>query len=117
MAKENKTQSVVIHNIKSKLYRQVHIDGAHGSITPTGYININFFSQHGAIPKGTEFETTPDGQISKPIRNIDNSKEGIVREFEFGTYMDIQTCISLKEFLERTIENYKSNVSYDKQNI
>lgn len=108
MPKKKETNSVTIHNIKSPLYRQVHVDGAHGGITPSGFININFFSQRGAIPKGTEFEVSEEGQIAQPIKDIDGSKEGIVREFEFGTYMDINTCISLKNFLESKIEEYKT---------
>jgi len=108
MAKNKKSNSIIIHNIKNSLYRQVHIDGAHGGITPTGFINVNFFSQRGVIPKGTEFEINEDGQITHPIKDIEDSKQGIVREFEFGTYMDINTCISIKEFLERKIEEYKS---------
>ncbi|MCB9425526.1 MAG: hypothetical protein H6584_00650 [Flavobacteriales bacterium] len=108
MAKNKKTNSVIIHNIKNSLYRQVHVDGAHGGITPNGFINVNFFSQRGVIPKGTEFELNEEGQITKAIKDIDDSKQGIVREFEFGAYMDINTCISIKEFLERKIEEYKS---------
>lgn len=53
MAKKSKNDSIVIHNLKSSGYRQIHIDGAHGSVTPTGHLNINFFSQRVAIPKGT----------------------------------------------------------------
>lgn len=108
MAKNKQLNSITIHNIKNSLYRQVHVDGAHGGITPSGFINVNFFSQRGAIPKGTEFEVNSGGQITNPIKDIDDSKQGIIREFEFGTYMDINTCISIKEFLERKIEEYKS---------
>lgn len=108
MTKNNKLNSITINNVKSSLYRQVHIDGAHGGITPTGFINVNFFSQRGVIPKGTEFEINNQGQILRPIKDIDDSKEGIVREFEFGTYMDINTCISIKEFLERKIKEHES---------
>lgn len=108
MSKKKQPDSITIHNIKSSLYRQVHIDGAHGGITPTGFINVNFFSQRGAIPKGTEFEINEEGEISNPIKDINDSKQGIVREFEFGTYMDINTCISIRDFLERKIEEYKS---------
>lgn len=108
MAKSKKSNSITIHNIKNALYRQVHIDGAHGGITPTGFINVNFFSQRGVIPKGTEFELNQEGQITAAIKDTEDSKQGIVREFEFGTYMDINTCISIKEFLEKKIEEYNS---------
>lgn len=108
MAKSKKIKTITIHNIKNSLYRQIHIDGAQGGITPNGFININFFSQRNSIPKGTEFEIDEKGQITQPVRDLEDSKKGIVREFEFGTYMDIHTCISLKDFLERKIDEYNN---------
>jgi hypothetical protein len=110
----NKKNSIVIHNIKNSNYRQIHVDGAHGGITPSGFVNLNFYSQRGAIPKGTEFNIDETGNISEPIRDIEGSKSGIVREFELGVYMDINTCRNLKEFLERKIEEYNKVTKKDK---
>lgn len=114
MPTKKSKDSLIIHNIKNANYRQIHVDGAHGGITPTGYINLNFYSQRGAIPKGTEFELSPDGQIGEAIKNIEGTKNGIVREFEFGIYMDIQACESLKQFLELKIEEFKRVTSAKK---
>jgi hypothetical protein len=47
------------------------------------------------------------GELKDAIKDIDGSKSGIVREFEFGAYMDINTCISIKNFLEMKIEEFK----------
>lgn len=102
----NKKNSIVIHNIKNSNYRQIHVDGAHGGITPSGFVNLNFYSQRGVIPKGTEFNIDENGKISEPIRDIDGPKSGFVREFELGIYMDINTCKNLKDFLEKKIEEY-----------
>lgn len=114
MAAKKSKDSLIIHNIKNSNYRQIHVDGAHGGITPTGYINLNFYSQRGSIPKGTEFELNSNGQIGEAIKNIDGTKNGIVREFEIGVYMDIQTCESLKQFLELKIEEYREVTSLKK---
>lgn len=103
----SKKDSIVIHNIKNSNFRQIHIDGAHGGITPSGFINLNFYSQRGVIPKGTEFAIDETGKIIEAIRDIEDSKSGIIREFEFGVYMDINTCKNLKDFLEQRIEEYK----------
>lgn len=108
MSDNSKEKTIIIHNIKNPGYRQVHIDGAHGGITPNGFVNVNFFSQRGVIPKGTEFSITENGKIDKSLRDIEDSKTGIVREFEFGTYMDINTCKSIKNFLEKKIEEYNT---------
>ena len=83
MPNKGKKDSIVIHNIKSSGYRQVHIDGAHGTITPTGHVNVNFFSQREAIPKGTEFAIDKKGEITEALKDIEGSKNGTVREFEF----------------------------------
>ena len=106
MTSKNK-KSIVIHNIKNSSFRQIHVDGAHGGITPTGLININFYSQRNAIPKGTEFNLTSKGELGSIVKDIDDSKVGIVREFEFGAYMDLNTCISLKQFLEKKIDEFR----------
>lgn len=106
----DKEKTIVINNIKNPNYRQIHVDGAHGGITPSGYINLNFYSQRGVIPKGTEFALNDRGEIDEPIRNIDGTKSGIIREFEFGVYMDIATCENLKTFLEKKINEYKELV-------
>lgn len=102
-----KHNSLTIHNVKSHNYRQIHVDGVHGGLTPTGQINLSFFAQRLAIPKGTEFSVNESGAVENAIRDVNGSKSGIVREFEFGIYMDINTCESLKNFLESKIVEYK----------
>lgn len=103
-----KNNTIVIHNIKNVGYRQIHVDGAQGGITPTGFVNVSFFSQRNSIPKGTEFNLSENGDIKEAIKDVKDSKIGIVREFEFGAYMDINTCISIKNFLESKIEEYNT---------
>ena len=109
----SKQESIIIHNIKNSSFRQIHVDGAHGGITPSGYINLNFYSQRGVIPTGTEF-TINDGQISEPIKDIEGSKTGIIREFELGVYMDINACESLKVFLEQKINEFRKIEDFKK---
>lgn len=104
---ENEKKSIVIHNIKNPGFRQIHVDGAQGGITPSGFINLNFYSQRGVIPLGTEFNIDSENKIAEPIQNIEGSKSGIVREFEMGIYMDLNTCESLKNFLESKIIELK----------
>lgn len=103
-------ETVLINNIKNSNYRQIHVDGALGGVTPTGKININFFAQRNAIPKATEYQI--EGvSLLKAVRNSAESLEGIVREFEFGVYMDIDTCTSLRDFLNKKIEEHKKIIS------
>lgn len=99
-----KKESVIIYNEKSSGFKQIHADGAFGGVTPSGYINLNFYSQRTAIPKGTEFGLTSNGNIGKAIKNLEDSKEGIIREFEIGVYMDAQTAQSLIDFLTSKLQ-------------
>lgn len=99
MAKENQ---VTIRNIKNYGFRQVHVDGAHGGVTPLGYINLNFYSERYHIPKSTEGSFNEEQSLGS-AHDIDDSKPSIVREFEFGIYMDADTCRSLKEYLEHKL--------------
>jgi len=107
MSINKESKSIVINNIKNSGYRQIHVDGAHGGITPSGFINLNFYSQRAVIPKGTEFSLMDSGNIGEIIKNTESSKSGLVREFEFGIYMDINTCVNLREFLTLKIKEYE----------
>lgn len=105
MAKK-KSDNITIHNIKGTNHRQIHVDGASAGLTPSGYININFYSERSVIPKATTFNINPDGTLGSVISTSEDSKDGIVREFDFGIFVDINTCKSLKQLLEHKIEEY-----------
>jgi hypothetical protein len=99
--------TISIHNIKSNQFRQSHTDGASAGITPSGHININFYSQRNAIPKETVFELNEDGTLG-PLKNVSkDSKNGIIREYDFGIHVDIDTCIGIKNLLEQKIREYE----------
>lgn len=103
----NDKNTVVIYNVKSSSYRQIHVDGASGGITPSGNLNLSFYGERAAIPKGTEYELSDEGKIVKSVANVDGSKDGIIREYEFGAYLSLEVCESLKRYLEGKIEELK----------
>ena len=115
MGKTKEAKTITIFNIKGSNFRQVHVDGAHGTITPSGLININFFSQRNAIPKGTIFSLNEDGTINKPIKDIEDSKNGIIRDFEFGIIMDAAVCESIRNFLDQKLNELESIQSTKEQ--
>ena len=104
---EEKKQ-ITIHNIKSNQYRQIHSDGASAGITPSGLININFYSHRNVIPKGTTFELQEDGRLGKLLGITKDSKNGIVREYDFGVHMDINTCKSIRDLMDEKIKEYEN---------
>ena len=78
---KNPLKTLEIHNLKSAEYREVHVDGALGGLTPTGYINVSFYGQRAVIPKSTIFEMTEEGRLGDRIKDSKESKKGIIREF------------------------------------
>jgi len=112
-------EKVTIHNKISANYRELHIDGAFGGITTRGYINLSFYAERTPIPRGTDFSVTKEGTIGNKIADSQDSKEGILREFEFGVYMDINTAKSLVDFLKSKIEDLEKalNIKNEDQNI
>ncbi|WP_158860049.1 hypothetical protein [Lunatibacter salilacus] len=102
-----KKREITIHNLKSNQYREVFSDGASLGITPSGYFYLNFFAQRNAIPKGMVFEAADNGDLGEMKSLTPDSKVGIVREYEFGLYIDIKTCESLKELLDQKIQEYQ----------
>jgi hypothetical protein len=105
MAKK-KEEIITIHNIKGTNHRQIHVDGASAGITPSGYINVNFYSERGVIPKSTSFKIKEDGTLGSVVGHSEESKDGIVREFDFGIFVDINTCKSLRQLLDQKIKEY-----------
>lgn len=102
------TKELKIYNLKSKQYREVFSDGASIGITPSGYFHLNFFAQRNPISKGMIFEVSDQGEVGKVKSLIPNSKTGVIRQHEFGLYLDLKTCESLKDLLEQKIKEFKT---------
>lgn len=101
-------KKITIHNIKSNLYRQIHTDGANAGITPSGQINVNFYSHRNVIPKETTFDVEEDGTLGNLVSVGEDSKTGLVREFDFGLHMDIDTCKSIRDLLSQKIAEFEN---------
>jgi hypothetical protein len=96
---------ITVHNKISPLYKEMHVDGAFGGITPRGFINLSFYAERAPIPKSTEFEITESGTVGKQIAHSPDSKTGILREFEMGIYMDLNAAKSLLDFLTARVND------------
>jgi hypothetical protein len=103
---EEQNKKVTIHNKISNTYREIHVDGAFGGITPRGLINLSFYAERTPIPKSSEFKIT-DKRIGELIKNSSDSKTGILREFEFGIYTDINVAKSLIKLLTEKINDFE----------
>jgi hypothetical protein len=92
-------KKITIHNKISPNYKEIHVDGGYGGLTPKGFINVSFYAERRPIPTSTEHEVTEHGNLGKILSNSPDSKEGILREYEFGIYMDLTTAKNLAQFI------------------
>lgn len=99
-------KKITIHNKISGNYRQVHVDGAFGGITPRGLINLSFYAERTPIPKSSEF-AIENNYFGTLLSNSDDSKNGVLREFEFGIYTDISVAKALIKLLSEKIEDFE----------
>lgn len=103
-------KKVTFHNKLSASFREIHVDGAFGGITPSGYINLNFYAERFPIPKSTEYSLKDDNTINEKINDSEDSKDGIIREYEFGIYCDLKTAVNIKKFLDERISVLQSTI-------
>lgn len=85
---------------KSPQYRTIHCDGAHGGITPRGYIAFTLYNERNVIPRTGSREVLSaetSGKFELGEERIDESLGGIMRQLETTIYMDFNTA---REFYE-----------------
>ena len=92
--KKDQIAVLTIHNKVSSNFREVHVDGAFGGITPQGLMNLSFYAERFPIPKSSNFKVE-NNKIGTLISNSEDSKKGILREYEFGIYMTAEVAKSL----------------------
>lgn len=101
MLKKNK--EVTVYNKILPTFKSVHVDGAYGGITTRGFINVSFFAERSPIPTSSTFVVTQDDKIGDFIKNSEESKVGLIREFEAGIFMDIEVAKALVSLLSQKV--------------
>ena len=87
--------------IKSNQFRVIHVDGAHGGISPKGLIQMAFFSERAPIPK-RETYALEQGKLGK-CKKVEQ-REAIVREVEVETLIDLQVAKAINLWLGEKID-------------
>ena len=100
---DNNSNTFTVHNKISSNFRELHVDGAYGGITPRGLINLNFYAEKFPIPKSSNFKIIPGSNSVETIENSSESNSGIIREYEIGVYLDINVAKNIVEFLKNKI--------------
>jgi hypothetical protein len=101
-------KKITVHNKISSNYRQLHVDGAFGGVTPMGFMNLSFYGERAPIPKATDYNLTDEGFLGSVISNSPDTKTGILREFEFGIYMNLNVAKAMVVLLNSKIEEFES---------
>lgn len=112
MAKEKKAFELRFHNKLNPNFREIHVDGAYGGITPRGFINLNFFAERSPIPKASTYQLS-ENHLGEKVSDSPDSKDGVIREYEFGIYFDVNTAKDIYNFLGERIKELESRLNND----
>lgn len=83
--------------IKSKQFRVIRVDGAHGGIAPSGNaIQMALFSERQAIPTQETYQLK-NGRLGKRIDR--QGRDAIIREVEIETIIDLETAKKITNWL------------------
>ena len=88
--------------IKSNQFRVIHVDGAHGGITPRGHsIQMALFSERAPIPKRETYKLE-EGRLGERIAK--EERDAIIREVEVEALIDLETAKIIVEWLKGKIK-------------
>ena len=103
---EASDNEVAFDYIKAPGFRITWLDGAIGSVTPTGNIQVTFYAERPAIPQRQVFKSDDKGELNEVIsKRI--SRESVVREMSMDAMMTAETAESLAEFLLGVVQQLK----------
>ncbi len=93
---------------KSKHFRVVHVDGAHGGIVPSGkYLTMNLFNDRRPIPRRQTFKIGGDpAQTLGDPEHTEFRDDDVFREVEICAIMDIEAAYRLHTWLGKRLELY-----------
>jgi len=95
-------QEITFEYIKSNYFRVIHVDGAHGGITPKARgIQMAFFCERQPIPQEETF-LVEEGRLEGPTDR--KGRTGIIREVEVEVVMDLPTAKAIKDWLQSRID-------------
>jgi hypothetical protein len=96
------------HYLKSRQFRVIHVDGAHGGPMPNGRgLNVALFSERGPLPQSTHHPVGPHGELLPEDLAARVTKQGAVREVEVMLAMDLSTAEAVHQWLGQQIEQLR----------
>jgi hypothetical protein len=90
--------------IKAPDFRSVYIDGAMGSVTPSGKIHVAMYVERSAIPTRQIYAFDADtGQVNGPVRTFD--RNAVVREVSCDVIVDVGIAREIALLLLRLVNS------------
>ena len=97
-------QTVTFHLLKSPGYQTLRVDGAIGSMTPSG-LALSFYVERGPLPQTVTHEINEDGSLGEVVSVT--GKNGIIREIQTGIVIDVDSARDLIKELEKLLMTSK----------
>ena len=65
------------HFIKAEQFRNIHVDGAHGGVTPKGLIQVAIYNERVPIPREVVHTVSEDGHLGDDVRRVPTQLEAL----------------------------------------
>lgn len=97
-----------INQIKSNHFRVIHVDGARGSMTPSGNaIQMVLFNHRVPIPQ-VILHKTEGGAVKDATEKV--TLPGFVREMEVAAIMNLETATVVRDWLSDRIKQLEEHM-------
>ena len=106
--------SLEFRYIKSPAFHTVHVDGAHGGLTPRGLIHMATFNERPAIPNAVAHE------VDAGLLGAEVSRRGyddLVRELDVNLVFDINTAEVLIAWLTDQVAKLREALAKEAANV
>lgn len=118
MAEGTENIELKFHYEKSRQFRVIHVDGAHGGLSPNGRgIVMSLYSERKPIPKEEVFVREGDATKFEEDKTRRDEREGLFREVEVTAIMDIEVAKALDKWLVRKIRDHETIVGADRATL
>ena len=99
MSDEPKITEIKVHQVKSGLFRNIHVSGAFGGMTPQGDLHVALYSERTPIAQEITLMVGQDGTFVDEDREKRIQREGLLRELEVGLVMSPEVAEVIGQWL------------------
>ena len=110
MADEKNTSNTIKFKYKfDDDYNPIYVNGAHGGISTSGEIIINFYLERHPVPNTQIHEINQEGYLGKEInREPADNKSTMIRYIKNGVVLNLESAVKIRDFLDKQIQMVES---------